>query len=495
MAFYEDAKREEIDRALLQSDKAFRKYRQKNLRQRAAFLRSIARELEAVSDQLLLVAGRETNLEEGRLKVELKRTIFQLTSYADACEEGAWLDIRIDTGDPNRNPPKPDVRKLLVPLGPVVVFGASNFPFAYSTAGGDTACALAAGCSVVLKAHPAHAETSTLVAEAVQRAAADNGLPEGVFIHLHGASFEVGKALVQHPLTKAVGFTGSFEGGKALFDLGNQRPVPIPVFAEMGSVNPVFLLPGKLEQDAEQVADMYAISITQSGGQFCTNPGILIGIEGRSLDRFTDRLAAKIELVSPVKMLHSGIAKSFHQKREKALAEEGVHVAAVASVPSQEEESLPTLAEVEGHIFLKNTLLHKEVFGPYSLLVKCRDIDEMQQVAAALEGQLTVTLIATEKEFEANGDLVEALKDLSGRFIWNGVPTGVEVVLSMHHGGPFPATTDSRFTAVGADGIKRFARPLCYQSWADERLPDELKNKNPLGLWRTVNNRLTSESL
>jgi NADP-dependent aldehyde dehydrogenase len=372
-----------------------------------------------------------------------------------------------------------------------VVFGASNFPFAYSTAGGDTACALAAGCTVLIKAHPAHAETSEMVAAAFNKAAQKNNLPQGVFIHLHGASFEVGKALVQHPLTKAVGFTGSFEGGKALFDLANQRPIPIPVFAEMGSVNPVFLLPLKLKKDTELIASMYASSITQSAGQFCTNPGILVGIEDESLNTFKKLLGGKIQETEPVKMLHSGIAKSFYQKREKALAEEGVGIAAVTAIDADVDESIPTLAEVPAEIFLKNHLLHKEVFGPYSLLVKCRNVDEMLQVALHLEGQLTTSLMATDEEVQQYPELVEALQDLCGRFVLNGVPTGVEVALAMHHGGPFPATTDSRFTAVGSDGIKRFARPVCYQNWTDELLPDELKNENPLELWRTINNGLT----
>lgn len=492
---YKDASLQEVDEALQRSWKAFRQYRKKDLKERAGFMKTIAKELEAVADQLILTASKETNLDETRLQGELKRTIFQLNSYADACAEGTWLDIRIDTGDPDRTPPKPDLRKMLVPLGPVVVFGASNFPFAYSTAGGDTACALAAGCSVLIKAHPAHAATSELVANAVQEAARKCNLPEGVFIHLHGASFETGKALVQHPLTKAVGFTGSFEGGKALFDLANEREEPIPVFAEMGSVNPVFLLPEKLKKDTASIASMYAASITQGAGQFCTNPGILVGIESDALNEFEKLLGEQIEKTEPVKMLHPGIAKSFLQKREKALAEESVAVAAVTEFEAEENESIPTLAKVPAKIFLKDPLLHKEVFGPFSLLVKCRDVNELVQVAATMEGQLTCSLIATEDEMKNNPELVEILKDKCGRFVVNSVPTGVEVVLSMQHGGPYPATTDSRFTSVGADGIKRFARPICFQNWSNDLLPAELKNENPLGLWRTVNNRLTKNAI
>jgi 2,5-dioxopentanoate dehydrogenase len=488
---YRDVTVQGVNDAMHRSWRAFKEYRKRDLKARAQFLKTVAKEMEAVSTDLISTASRETNLDEARLAIEFKRTVFQLTSYADACAEGTWLDIRIDAADSNRNPPGPDLRKMLVPLGPVVVFGSSNFPFAYSTAGGDTACALAAGCSVIIKAHPAHAETSELVANAVQKAARECDLPDGVFTHLHGASFEVGKALVQHPLTKAVGFTGSFEGGKALFDLANQREEPIPVFSEMGSVNPVFLLPGKLKNDTSAIAMMYADSITQSVGQFCTNPGILVGVQDESLDQFEKLVGEQIKKEKPAKMLHPGIAKSFVQKREKALSQEAVTLAARTEFEPGENESIPTLAKVAAKEFLKNTLLHKEVFGPFSLLVKCGDLNEMTEVAQAMEGQLTCSLMATDEEVKSNLHLVEILKDKCGRFVLNSVPTGVEVALSMHHGGPYPATTDSRFTAVGADGIKRFARPVCFQNWSDKLLPDELKNENPLGLWRTVNNELT----
>jgi 2,5-dioxopentanoate dehydrogenase len=490
---YKDATLQQVNEAVRRSWSAFKQYRSLTLKERASFLKSIAKEMEVITSELVSTASQETNLDEARLTGELKRTIFQLNSYADACAEGTWLEVRIDTADDNRNPPKPDLRKMLVPLGPVVVFGASNFPFAYSTAGGDTVCALAAGCSVLIKAHPAHAGTSELVAKAVQHAAKKSGLREDIFIHLHGAAFEVGKALVQHPLTKAVGFTGSFEGGKALFDLANQRKEPIPVFAEMGSVNPVFLMPEKLKQGAAAIAAMYATSITQSAGQFCTNPGILVGIEDDSLNEFERLLAEHIKKVKPTKMLHPGIAKNFIHKREQVLTEESVAVAAVSEFHPAENESIPTVATVAATAFLNNPLLHKEVFGPFSLLVKCSSMSELMEVADAMEGQLTCSLMATEDEIKNNRRLVEILRDKCGRFVMNGVPTGVEVALSMHHGGPYPATTDSRYTSVGADGIKRFARPVCFQNWSNELLPSELKNENPLVLWRTVNNELTKD--
>lgn len=495
MATYKDATFDEVDVALKTSWKAFKNYRKLNLKDRAQFLYTIAAELDAATDDLVGIADKETHLGTVRLKGELKRTIFQLTAYGQACEEGTWLDIRIDTADSNRTPPKPDLRKMLVPLGPVVVFGASNFPFAYSTAGGDTACALAAGCSVLLKAHPAHAGTSEMVAGLVSGAAKKCGLPEGVFIHLHGAGFETGTALVQHPLTKAVSFTGSYEGGKALFELANKRPVPIPVFAEMGSVNPVFLLPQKLRAATEEIAAMYATSITLGGGQFCTNPGLLIAIDDDALTDFKKRLGNKLAKVEPVTMLHSGIAKSFHRNREKMLAEDGVTLTAVTEFEAEEEQTIPTLAEVDASVFLQNQLLHKEVFGPFSLLIKCRSMDQMLELVHHMEGQLTANLLATDEEVKQYPDLVEGLKDICGRLVLNGAPTGVEVALAMHHGGPYPATTDSRFTSVGADGIKRFARPVCFQNWSPDLLPPELKNENPLQLWRTVNNALTNDPI
>ena len=311
---------------------------------------------------------------------------------------------------------------------------------------------------------------------------------------MHGAGFEVGQALVQHPLTKAVGFTGSFEGGKALFDLANQRKVPIPVFAEMGSVNPVFILPEKLATDTDGIAAMYAKSITQSAGQFCTNPGLLISVKSQALDMFKERLGDAIKVIPREKMLHPGIAKSFHQKRAAAIRE-GARILAANDDGVNNTESIPTLATTSATLFLSNHTLQQEVFGPYSLLVECDDLNEMLTVANGMEGQLTSTILATPQEALNNAGLMEVLKEKCGRFIFNGVPTGVEVALGMHHGGPFPATTDSRFTAVGADGIKRFARPLCFQNWPDELLPAELKNANPLQLWRTVNNVLTKESI
>jgi alpha-ketoglutaric semialdehyde dehydrogenase len=497
---YSDATLPQIDQALQLAAKAFIPYKNLSLRIRRDFMHAVAAGLEAAAETLIATADRESHLGAGRLQGELARTCWQLRSYSDSALAGHFLDARIDKADPSRKPaPKPDIRKMMVPLGPVVVFGSSNFPFAYSTAGGDTACALAAGCPVIVKAHPAHAETSEAVAGVVLAAAAKAGLPDGVFTHLHGAAFETGKALVTHSLVKAVGFTGSTSGGKALFDLAAQRKEPIPVFSEMGSINPVFLLPGKLTESAKEVAAQYAASITLSVGQFCTNPGLLVGIKGPDLLTFRTELGALLAKISPATMLHPGIAKAYAEKRQKALEQVDVQTVAIGNeqgagsshqagaAPAAAPEGLPTLAATSAKAFLSNPVLHQEVFGPYSLLVECADAAEMLAVALHLEGQLTSTLIATEADWTANPDLVEAVEQHCGRLIINGVPTGVEVVTAMQHGGPYPATTDSRFTSVGADGIRRFTRPLSYQNFPGHLLPEALQDGNPLGIWRLVN--------
>ena len=492
---FTDATKEEIDLVMQRAWQAFHQYRKLSLKQRAGFMHAVATELEHAGDVLITTAMEETNLPEARLRGERARTIFQLNSYADACEKGEWLEARIDTAIPGKTPPKPDIRKMLVPLGPVVVFGASNFPFAYSTAGGDTACAFAAGCPVIVKAHPAHAQTSELVAAAILKAATSCNMPDGLFSHVHGSGFEVGKALVTHPYTRAVGFTGSTAGGKQLFEWGNQRTAPIPVFAEMGSINPVFLLPEKLKQSVAEIAKMYAGSVTLGAGQFCTNPGLIIGIESDALQQFITALGKEIQQMVPGKMLHPGIAKAFTEKKAAALAQADVSTIATSATRAKENEGTPTIASASGKAFLNNPVLHQEVFGPYSIVIRCSSMKEMIEVAQQLEGQLTATLMATDNDITGNHELVEEVKNICGRFILNNVPTGVEVCLSMQHGGPFPATTDARFTSVGADGIKRFARPVAFQNWENHLLPDELKNENPLGIWRTVDNERESSGV
>ena len=500
---FNDSTTTEIETIMQDAWNAFHVYRKFSLKQRAAFMKAIAVELENCGDVLIHTAMSETNLPEARLRGERARTIFQLNSYAEACEKADWLGASIDTAIPDKTPPKPDIRKMLVPLGPVVVFGASNFPFAYSTAGGDTASAFAAGCPVIVKAHPAHAQTSEIVAQAILVAANKCNMPKGIFAHVHGAGFEVGKALVMHPHTKAVGFTGSYNGGKQLFDWGNQRKEPIPVFAEMGRVNPVFLMPEKLAASASEVATMYAGSITLGVGQFCTNPGIIIGVQSDALQTFVHDLGKAIQKITPAPMLHEGIAAGYKKNKDNALLQDDVHLVAESETetpsvvinPDGGLAGLPTIATATGLAFLNNPVLHQEVFGPYSIIIRCKDMAEMLEVAKNLEGQLTATLMGTENDIKDNDALVEAVKNICGRFILNSVPTGVEVCLSMQHGGPFPASTDARFGSVGADGIKRFARPIAFQNWSNNLLPDELKDENPLGIWRTLNNELTKAAV
>ncbi len=478
----------QVDALMQQAALAYPIYRKVSGKQKAAFLRLIATGIENLGETLIETAHLETHLPHDRLRSERQRTLFQLEIFAQLLEEGSWVEARLDMPQPERLPiPKPDVRKMLMGIGPVVVFGASNFPFAYSTAGGDTASALAAGCPVVVKGHPAHAQTSAMVAQAISQAVQEAGLPQGVFGHIEGHSFAIGQALVCHPETKAVGFTGSLVGGKALFDLANQRPQPIPVFAEMGSINPVVLLPARLEAQAEALALQYAQSITSGVGQFCTNPGLLIGIKSEALDRFLAALGQHIAQTAPATMLHAGIYQNFEGKKTVVTAQEGVTIAAESGIAKTGIiQAQATIATVDADTFLANPTLHQEVFGPFSLLVQCANSQQLVTVVAHLEGQLTATIIANETELLEYEDVVEKLRNICGRLVFNGVPTGVEVGFAMQHGGPFPASTDARFGAVGPDAIKRFVRPVAYQNFPEQWLPDELKKENPLQIWRIV---------
>jgi NADP-dependent aldehyde dehydrogenase len=477
-----------IDAVMQRSQAAFLQYRKVKGAAKADFLEAIASGIEAMGPALIQQAMEETNLPEARLAGERGRTCNQLRQFAALVREGSWVDARVDTALPDRAPlPKPDIRKMMTPLGPVVVFGASNFPLAYSTAGVDTASALAGGCTVVLKAHPAHPKTSELVAGAIAAAVTKSGMPVDTFIHVHAPSFEAGKALVQHPATKAVGFTGSFSGGKALYDYATQRDEPIPVFAEMGSINPVFILPGALKARSEKVAEQYAASITQSVGQFCTNPGLLLSLQSKELDGFRVQLGEKLSAIAPGTMLHPGIASNFTRNRAKALAQPGVKLVAESKEMPKENQGISSLASVPAAEFIRNPVLAEEVFGPYSLLVAASGIEELESALNRIPGQLTATIIAEEEDLITYGDFIHKVSNKVGRIIINGVPTGVEVCPAMHHGGPFPATTDSRFSSVGTDAIKRFVRPVSYQNFPDALLPDELKAGNPLGIWRMVN--------
>lgn len=484
-----DATINEVNSALQESQIAFLSYKNFSGKKKAGFLRTIADEIEALGQPLVSTAMQETNLAEARIVNERGRTTSHCRMFANLVEDGSWVDARIDTAIPDRAPaPKADLRKMLVPIGTVVVFGAANFPLAYSTAGGDTISALAAGCPVIVKAHPAHAATSDLVASAIFKAIEKTGMPKGVFQHVHGG-FETGQALVKHPFTKAVGFTGSLAGGKALFDLANQRAQPIPVFAEMSSINPVILLPDTLQKDAEKTAEKLAASITLGVGQFCTNPGLIIAVEGNGLDRFIKTLSLEFQKAMPGTMLHQGIADNYSKRLAQALTQKGVQVEGQSLTDGNAAQGRPLVASVAANDFIKNPALAEEVFGPYSLIVRCKSNDELNSVINHSQGQLTCTVIGDEVELAKHASLFNVLVEKAGRLVINGVPTGVEVCPSMQHGGPYPATTDSRFTAVGTDAIKRFVRPVSFQNFPDSLLPNELKDKNPLGIWRMLDGK------
>lgn len=491
-----EASNDEVNQASELASEAYKSYSKFSGARKAEFLRAIADEIEALGDELLEVYSSESGLPGGRAMGERGRTLGQLRAFANHVEEGNWVDASIDTAQPERKPmPKVDLRKMNVALGPVVVFGASNFPFAFSTAGGDTAAALAAGCPVIVKSHPMHAATSEMVSSAVIKAAEKTNMPNGVFSNLNSSGIEVGQALVQHPNVKAVGFTGSIRGGRALFDLAAKRDEPIPVLAEMGSINPVVILPKALQNRADDLAKTYSGSITLGTGQFCTNPGLIIGVKSEGLTNFVNTLAEEIVKVEPSCMLHPNIAGAYEANKANALAQNGTEVLAGYEADVKPNYARQVVTTVEGDTFLNNPTLHHEVFGPFSLVVQCENGEQLDEIISKLEGQLTGTIISDENEISEYSNVVDSLQNRVGRIIFNGVPTGVEVCPSMLHGGPYPASTDSRFTAVGVDSIKRFVRPFSYQDWPNELLPVELKNENPLKIMRTVNGKLTNQKI
>ena len=493
---FTEATSEEIDLAVKAATEAFKTYRNTSGAEKAAFLNAIADEILALDDELIQLYISESGLPEVRAKGERGRTIGQLRMFADLVAEGSWVDARIDPAQPDREPnPRVDLRKMLVPIGPIVVFGASNFPLAFSTAGGDTASALASGCPVIVKSHPMHAGTSELVAAAVVKAVEKTGMPNGVFSHLNSSGIEVGQQLVQHPNVKGVGFTGSIRGGRALLDLAAKRDEPIPVFAEMGSINPVVLLPKTLEANAQTWAKTYASSITLGTGQFCTNPGLILGVKSKSLTTFIETLASEIEEIAPQCMLHPNIHQAFQKNKAQAQTQNQVTTVANVTQTVTENYAQQAIITVDGKTFIKNKTLHEEVFGPFSIIVACENVAALEQVISSLGGQLTGTIIAEKDELSTHQNIITSLSEKVGRMIFNGVPTGVEVVPAMQHGGPYPASTDSRFTAVGQDAIKRWVRPFSYQDFPNELLPGELKNENPLQILRLVNGKETKNAL
>ncbi len=491
---FHEATPAEADRALELAAVAFEEYRRQLPEAIAKFLERAADEIMALGDELLHRASVETGLPVPRLTGERARTMGQLRMFAELIRDGSWLEATIDHAIPDRKPlPKPDLRRMLVPIGPVVVFGASNFPLAYSVAGGDTASALAAGNPVVVKAHPAHPGTSEMVARAIHAAAEATGMPAGVFSMVQGASTDIGVHLVRHPATKAVGFTGSLGGGRALFNAAAARPEPIPVYAEMGSTNPVFVLPGALQKNGGAIAEGLVQSVTLGVGQFCTNPGLVFGKQDANWTAFVDRARQLVDAVAPGVMLHQGIADKFHSGAERMGKVGGVALAGKSSAEAAKNSGAAMVFATDAKTFRGQEVLREEVFGPSTLLVNCGSTEELEAIARELPGQLTATVHGTEEDLLQHAKLVDILRQKAGRLIFNQFPTGVEVCPSMVHGGPYPATTDSRTTSVGAFAIKRFARPVCYQNFPDAALPAELRNKNARGIWRLVDGKFAKD--
>lgn len=492
-AFHE-ARSEDIDQALRAAAEAFPLYQATPPEVRAQCLEAIGQALLSLGDALLEVAHRETGLPIDRLTGERGRTVTQLNLFAQLLREGSWCDARIDPALPQRKPlPRPDLRRMLVPLGPVIVFGASNFPLAFSVAGGDTASALAAGCPVVVKGHPAHPATCELAAHAIAQAVAACSLPAGIFSLIQGATPQTGLDLVRHPAAQAVGFTGSHRAGRALFDAASARPQPIPVFAEMSSLNPLVLLPGALRERGPLLAEGLRNSVTLGVGQFCTKPGLILATEGPELRAFLPLLGEAFGNATPATMLHQGICSAYHQGLAHWQSLPGVSILAASRVqpdPSSSQAEA-VLFCTDASTFRTTPSLHEELFGPQALLVIAKDSEELLQMVHLLEGQLTATIHGTPDELAQARPLLLALQSKAGRLVANGFPTGVEVSPAMQHGGPYPATTDARFTSVGTAAIQRWARPLCFQNFPPEALPEELQDANPRGLMRLVDHQLT----
>ncbi|HZZ40258.1 MAG TPA: aldehyde dehydrogenase (NADP(+)) [Acidobacteriaceae bacterium] len=492
---YCSALAEDVDRAARAAQKAFVEWRHVSGVQRAHVLHSIAEGLDAATDALVARAQLESALPEARLRGETLRTSNQLRMFAQLIEEGSWVEARIHTAMPERTPlPRPDLRSMLQPLGPVAVFGASNFPLAYSVAGGDTASALAAGNAVVVKAHPAHPGTSELAGRIITESIRSCGAPEGLFSLLFDAGLEVGKALVQHPLIQAVGFTGSRKGGRALMDLAAQRPRPIPCFAEMGSTNPVFVLPGALRKQGMGIATGLFGSFTAVAGQQCTKPGMVFLPDQPEAEPLMTELRRLTAESTAATLLTPGIAASYRKSLDARRGARGIEMRETA-VAQTSCGVTAALLETEIEEFLQQPELSEEVFGPTTLVIRYGEREKMMQAAEDLEGHLTATVHGTEKDLAEFRDLIAILERKAGRVIFNGYPTGVEVSDAMVHGGPYPATSDSRFTSVGTPAVLRFARPVCYQGCPEAILPEELRDANPRGILRAVNGKQTREAI
>lgn len=493
---FHEAVEGEVHQAATHAEAAFKVYSRLPAEQRASFLEAIAEEILALDHSLIIRAESETSLPFARLQGERGRTVNQLKLFAQVIREGSWVDARIDTALPAREPlPRPDIRQMLKPLGPVAIFGASNFPLAFSVAGGDTASALASGCTVVVKGHPAHPGTSELTARAILSAAEKTGMPDGVFSLLQGQTHEVGSWLVKHPLIKAVGFTGSFKGGKALYDTANRREIPIPVFAEMGSTNPVFVLPGALASQGETIAQGLAASITLGVGQFCTNPGLTFIPEVSGAVEFQRELARCINEITAGNMLTETIKETYNSQT-KELAEDPAVEALASGFQGEGQLSVQArIFKVKYPDFKSRPEWGHEIFGPSSILVDIPSKEELLQAASSMEGHLTATVYGTDEDFDQYRELFQILERKVGRVVVNGFPTGVEVCHAMVHGGPYPATTAPQTTSVGTNAIKRFVRPVCFQNYPPQRLPEALMDSNPLEIFRLINGNWTREAV
>jgi alpha-ketoglutaric semialdehyde dehydrogenase len=494
---YDEATSEQIDLAARLANEAFSVYAQAPGEKKAAFLNAIAANIEAITEQIVERANLETALPAARLQAETGRTVNQLRLFAKVVAEGSWTNPRIDHADPNRKPaPKPDIRSMLRALGPVVVFSASNFPMAFSVAGGDTASALAAGNPVIVKAHSAHPGTSELVGEAIRKAVRSCGLPEGVFSLLFGAGTTVGVSLVQHPLIKAGGFTGSTGAGRALMNLASSRPEPIPFYGELGSTNPVFLLPGAMRARSAQIASGLFGSFTLGAGQFCTKPGLIFLSQEQPSDDFVRDLKGKVSAAPQFALLTKGISDDYGKTASNRKNRKDLTVVAEGSPASGTPFAAgAALYQTDVSSFLASPELSEEHFGPSTLLIRFKNKTQVLETARKLEGHLTATIHGTEDDLREFSELIAILETKVGRILFNGFPTGVEVCHAMVHGGPYPASTDSRTTSVGTQAIFRFARPVCYQDVPDSALPAELKNANPLAVWRMVDGELTKHPL
>ena len=465
-------------------------YAATGLEDRAAFLEAVAEQILAIGDELIVRAMAESGLPRARLEGERGRTVGQLRLFAEVVRRGDWLDATIDPAMPDRQPlPRPDLRRMNVALGPVAVFGASNFPLAFSVAGGDTASALAAGCPVVVKGHPAHPGTGELVARAIREAVDASGLPAGVFSYLPGETNELGGALVADPRIRAVGFTGSRGGGLALVRIANDRPEPIPVYAEMSSINPVVLMPEALKARGQAMAPAFVQSLTMGAGQFCTNPGLVLAVAGPDLDAFVEAAGRALEEQAPSTMLTPGIHASFEKGVDALASHSAVTQVARGKVGDGVNQAQGALFRTDAESFLADRALSHEVFGSSSVVVVARDLDELGRLVAGLEGQLTATIQMDEGDREAAATLLPILAERAGRVLANGWPTGVEVAHAMVHGGPFPATSDGRITSVGSAAIERFLRPVSYQNIDPSLLPPALRDDNPWGIARRVDGK------